>query len=43
VTDAVIAAGPHDETGEAEHALAETAFGFWIYLMSDAMRSGSWM
>jgi cytochrome o ubiquinol oxidase subunit 3 len=37
VTDAVIAAGPHDETGEAEHALAETAFGFWIYLMSDAI------
>jgi cytochrome o ubiquinol oxidase subunit 3 len=35
--DAVIAAGPHEETDEADRALAERAYGFWIYLMSDAI------
>jgi cytochrome o ubiquinol oxidase subunit III len=36
VTDAVITACPREET-EAERALDERAYGFWIYLMSDAI------
>jgi cytochrome o ubiquinol oxidase subunit 3 len=36
MTDAV-AADAHEEIEEAEHVLAERAFGFWIYLMSDAI------
>ena len=37
MTDAVIAAGPREETEEAERAIEEKAYGFWIYLMSDAI------
>lgn len=39
MTDAV-AAVPHEETDEAENVLAEKAYGFWIYLMSDAIIFG---
>jgi cytochrome o ubiquinol oxidase subunit 3 len=39
VTDAVITAGPGEETEaeEAERAIDEKAYGFWIFLMSDAI------
>ena len=39
MTDAVITAGPGEETEaeEAERAIDEKAYGFWIYLMSDAI------
>jgi cytochrome o ubiquinol oxidase subunit 3 len=39
VTDALITAGPGEETEaeEAERAIDEKAYGFWIYLMSDAI------
>jgi cytochrome o ubiquinol oxidase subunit III len=39
VSDAVITAGPGEETEaeEAERAIEERAYGFWIYLMSDAI------
>jgi cytochrome o ubiquinol oxidase subunit 3 len=43
MTDAAIVAGPGgeaspgDEVGEVEHAIEEKAFGFWVYLMSDAI------
>lgn len=37
MTDAVIPAGAGDETEEAEHAIEEKVYGFWIYLMSDAI------
>jgi cytochrome o ubiquinol oxidase subunit III len=39
VTDAVITAGAGEETEaeEAERAIDERAYGFWIYLMSDAI------
>jgi cytochrome o ubiquinol oxidase subunit III len=36
VTDAVITADPAEET-EAERAIDEKAYGFWIYLISDAI------
>jgi cytochrome o ubiquinol oxidase subunit III len=36
VTDAVITADPGEET-EAERAIDEKAYGFWVYLISDAM------
>ena len=36
MTDAVVTAGAGEET-EAERALDERAYGFWIYLMSDAI------
>ena len=39
MTDAVITAGPGEETDaeEAERAIDERAYGFWIYLTSDAI------
>ncbi len=37
MTDAVIAADPSNETEEAERTIGEKAYGFWIYLMSDAI------
>ena len=37
MSDAVIAAGPSDEAEEADRAIDERAYGFWIYLMSDAI------
>ena len=39
MTDAVITAGPGEETeaDEAERAIDEKAYGFWIYLMSEAI------
>jgi len=39
VTDAVITAGQDEDTEaeEAERAIDEKAYGFWIYLMSDAI------
>jgi cytochrome o ubiquinol oxidase subunit III len=37
MTDAVIASGPDHETADARRAIEEKAFGFWIYLMSDAI------
>jgi cytochrome o ubiquinol oxidase subunit 3 len=39
VTDAIISAGRCEEaeTEEAERAIDEKAYGFWIYLMSDAI------
>jgi cytochrome o ubiquinol oxidase subunit 3 len=39
VTDAVITAGPGEKTEaeDAERAINERAYGFWIYLMSDAI------
>jgi cytochrome o ubiquinol oxidase subunit 3 len=39
VTDAVITTGPGEETEaeEAERAIDEKAYGFWIYLMTDAI------
>ena len=39
MTDAVITAGPGEETEaeEAERAIDEKAYGFWICLMSDAI------
>src|SRR5579863_8799830 len=39
VTDAVITSGPGEETEaeEVERAIDEKAYGFWIYLMSDAI------
>jgi cytochrome o ubiquinol oxidase subunit III len=39
LTDAVITAGPDEETEaeQAERAVDEKAYGFWIYLMSDAI------
>jgi cytochrome o ubiquinol oxidase subunit III len=39
VSDAVITAGPGEETEaeEAERVIDEKAYGFWIYLMSDAI------
>jgi cytochrome o ubiquinol oxidase subunit III len=39
VTDAVITAAPGEETEieEAERAIEEKAYGFWIYLLSDAI------
>jgi cytochrome o ubiquinol oxidase subunit 3 len=36
VTDAVITPGPGEET-EAERAIDEKAYGFWIYLISDSI------
>ncbi len=36
MTDAVVA-GTQEEIEEAEHVIAEKAYGFWIYLMSDAI------
>lgn len=36
MTDAVITADPGEET-EAERAIDERAYGFWIYLISDAI------
>ena len=39
MTDAVVTAGPDEETGaeEAERVIDEKAYGFWIFLMSDAI------
>ena len=39
MTDAVITAGPREQTGaeEAERAIDEKVYGFWIYLTSDAI------
>jgi cytochrome o ubiquinol oxidase subunit III len=37
MTETAIAADPNDETEYAERAIEEKAFGFWIYLMSDAI------
>ena len=39
MTDAVITAGQDEDTEaeEAERAIDEKAYGFWIYLMSDAI------
>jgi len=36
VTDAVITPGPGEET-EAERAIDEKAYGFWVYLISDSI------
>ncbi len=37
MTDAALAAAPSEEAEEAERVIEEKAFGFWIYLMSDAV------
>jgi len=37
MTDAAIAAAPDDRSEEAENVLEDRTYGFWIYLMSDAI------
>jgi len=37
MTDAVIDPGPEEAAAESGHGFAEKDFGFWLYLMSDAI------
>jgi len=37
MTDATLTAGPADDAEETERTIDEKTFGFWIYLMSDAV------
>jgi cytochrome o ubiquinol oxidase subunit III len=37
VTDAIVTAGQSEEAEEAQRAIDEKAYGFWIFLMSDAI------
>ena len=37
MTDAVILPGPDETAADAERGFAEKDFGFWLYLMSDAV------
>jgi cytochrome o ubiquinol oxidase subunit 3 len=37
MTDAVIDPGPEEAAAEADRGIAEKEFGFWLYLMSDAV------
>lgn len=37
MTDAAVEENPGERAGEVERAVEEKAFGFWIYLMSDAI------
>ncbi|MFZ0426001.1 MAG: cytochrome o ubiquinol oxidase subunit III [Xanthobacteraceae bacterium] len=37
MTDAVIDPGPEEAAAESRHGFAEKDFGFWLYLMSDAI------